>query len=204
MTLNRLLPKIIGFLFKHINKSMNNQQHVSTNKAAYVAAQQAWLDKVAAHCDYALTLQTNLRTNGITAATMRQREDAVRTCLYAFRHKLNRLLTGNGWRRNDRYIPIFVPSIEGTLNTYDKNKTLHIHAALGNLPSTATAELLEDGIRQLWAATAVGTSDIKLKRIEQGTEARWTSYISKEATRGNLDCVDASNIQIPKFILATL
>ena len=44
MTLNRLLPKIIGFLFKHINKSMNNQQHISTNKAAYVAAQQAWLD----------------------------------------------------------------------------------------------------------------------------------------------------------------
>jgi hypothetical protein len=47
--------------------------------------------------------------------------------------RFNRLLTGNGHRRNNDYLPVFITAIEGTQNTYDKNRTLHI--ALGNLPT---------------------------------------------------------------------
>ena len=95
------------------------------------------------------------------------------------------MLTGNGWLRNEKYVPVFVAAIEGAKNTYDKNRTLHIHIALGNLPAAATQELLEDGIRQLWEATEVGTEDIKLDKLTKGTEQRWNEYIGKEAHKGN-------------------
>ena len=105
---------------------MNNEQQ-NTHKKAYVAAQTDYLDKLAQHCDYALTLQTNLPTYGISAATMEKRLDATRNCLHKFRMRFNRLLTGNGHRRNNDFLPIFIAAIEGTQNTYDKNRTLHIH-----------------------------------------------------------------------------
>ena len=127
---------------------MNNEQQ-NTNKRAYVAAQADYLDKLAQHCDYALTLQTNLPTYAISNATMEQRLDATRSSLNQFRLRLNRLLTGNGWLRKDKYVPVFVAAIEGAQNTYDKNRTLHIHIALGNLPLAATHDLLEDGISRL-------------------------------------------------------
>jgi hypothetical protein len=183
---------------------MNNEQQ-NTHKKAYVAAQTDYLDKLAQHCDYALTLQTNLPTYGISAATMEKRLDATRNCLHKFRMRFNRLLTGNGHRRNNDYLPVFIAAIEGTQNTYDKNRTLHIHIALGNLPAAATQELLEDGIRQIWAATDVGTTDIKLDRLTKGTEQRWNSYIGKEAHyKNNSEVIDYSNTQAPNKILATI
>jgi hypothetical protein len=181
---------------------MNNEPNY-TQKKAYAAAQNSYLDKLAQHCEYALTLQTNLPTYSISAATMEKRLDATRSSLYKFRMRFNRLLTGNGWQRNKKHVPVFVAAIEGTKNTYDKNRTLHIHIALGNLPTAATQTLLEDGIRQLWAATDVGTTDIKLDKLTIGTEQRWNSYIGKEANNNNWQVIDYSNTQAPKHILAT-
>ena len=83
---------------------MNNEQQ-NTNKKAYAAAQADYLDKLAQHCDYALTLQTNLPTYAISNATMEQRLDATRSSLNQFRLRLNRLLTGNGWLRNANMCP---------------------------------------------------------------------------------------------------
>ena len=39
--------------------------HTAQHKAAYIAAQQDYLQHIAQHCDYAITLQTSLRTAGI-------------------------------------------------------------------------------------------------------------------------------------------
>jgi hypothetical protein len=111
---------------------MNNEEQ-NNYKKAYVAAQADYLERLAQHCDYALTLQTSLPTYGIGATTMEQRLDATRNSLCQFRLRLNCLLTGNGWLRNEKYVPVFVAAIEGTRNTYDKNRTLHIHIALGNI-----------------------------------------------------------------------
>ena len=179
--------------------------HSRAAVAAYAAAQHDYLQRVAKHCDYAITLQTSLRTCGIKARTMEDRLYKAQASLRQLRNKLNRLLTGNGHRRNNDYLPVFIAAIEGTQNTYDKNRTLHIHIALGNLPTAATQELLEDGIRQIWAATEVGTTDIKLDRLTKGTEQRWNSYIGKEAHyKNNSEVIDYSNTQAPNKILATI
>jgi hypothetical protein len=123
------------------------------------------------------------------------------------RNRLNRLLTGNGYKRNAAYLPVFVAAIEGTTNDYDLNRTLHIHIALGNTGHTAnedTRRLLEDGIRQIWTATEVGTADVRVDRLTEGTEHRWMDYIGKEAhtgRTGNTGVIDYSNTQIPAHLL---
>lgn len=184
-----------------------NTSHTAHSKAAYAAAQQGYLQHIAQHCDYAITLQTSLRTCGIKAKTMEDRLYRTQGSLRQLRNRLNRLLTGNGYKRNNRYLPIFVAAIEGTTNSYDLNRTLHIHVALGNTGHTAneqTRRLIEDGIRQIWAATNVGTEDVKVDRLTQGTEHRWMDYIGKEAhagRTGNIDVIDYSNTQIPEHLL---
>jgi restriction endonuclease S subunit len=68
----------------------------------------------------------------------------------------------------------------------------------------ATRRLLEDGIRQIWAATAVGTADVRVDRLTKGTEHRWMDYIGKEAhtgSTGNTGVIDYSNTQIPAHLL---
>ncbi len=200
------MEKIFWFSCSNINNCMKSI-HTAHHKEAYIAAQHDYLQRVAQHCDYAITLQTSLRTAGIKARTMEDRLYKAQGSLRQFRNKLNRLLTGNGFKRNDRYLPVFVAAIEGTTNDYDLNRTLHIHIALGNTGHTATEEtrrLLEEGVRQIWAATDVGTADVKVDRLTKSTEHRWMDYIGKEAhagSTGNTGVIDYSNTQIPAHLL---
>jgi hypothetical protein len=174
------------------------------NKSAYLAAQSTYLQQIAAHCDYGITLQTRVYTCGANMQAMQYKLEAVEKGLYVFRHKLNRLLTGNGSVRKNNYLPVFVAAIEGTMNNYDLNRTLHIHAALGNTGHRAnedTRELLEDGIRQIWEAIDIGTDDVKVDLLTIGTEARWIEYICKEASKGNIEVINYKNTQAPSYIL---
>jgi hypothetical protein len=188
-------------------KSRHLAGSTAHNKAAYIAAQHDYLQRVAKHCDYAITLQTSLRTCGIKAKTMEDRLYKAQAGVRQLRNRLNRLLTGNGYKRNAAYLPVFVAAIEGTTNDYDLNRTLHIHIALGNTGFGATEEtrrLLEDGIRQIWTATEVGTADVRVDRLTEGTEHRWMGYIGKEAhtgSTGNTGVIDYSNTQIPAHLL---
>jgi len=186
-----------------LNKAMKSTIQI-TNKPAYIAAQNIYLQQLAGHCDYGITLQTKLYTCGATEQAMRYKLEQAEKGLYAFRHRLNRLLTGNGSVRNNRYLPVFVAAIEGTMNSYDLNRTLHIHAALGNAghkATEATRELLEDGIRQIWAGIDIGTNDVKVDLLEIGTEIRWIEYLSKEASKGNIEVINYKNTQAPTYIL---
>ena len=188
-------------------KSRHLAGSTAHNKAAYIAAQHDYLQRVAQHCDYAITLQTSLRTCGIKARTMEDRLYKAQASVRQLRNRLNRLLTGNGYKRNAAYLPVFVAAIEGTTNDYDLNRTLHIHVALGNTGHTANEEtrrLLEDGIRQIWTETELGTADVRVDRLTEGTEDRWVDYIGKEAhtgRTGNTGVIDYSNTQIPAHLL---
>lgn len=42
---------------------------------------------------------------------------------------------------------------------------------------------MEDGIRQIWAATDVGTADVKVDRLTKGTESRWMDYMHIQAVQ---------------------
>jgi len=195
--------KYFTFYVQRLNRCMRTQQHY-LNTAAYAEAQTDYLNKFSSHCDYAITLQTTLHTYGTTQRTMEQRQYQLQANLRILRNKLNRLLTGNGYKRNEKYLPLFIAAIEGTTNNHSLNRTLHIHIALGNTGHKATEQtrsLLEDGIRQIWQATLIGTKDVRVDRLEKGTESRWMSYIGKEAGKGNTGVIDYSNTQIPNHLL---
>ena len=190
-----------------------------TQQQQYTAAQKAWLERLAREhqWDYAITLHTNLRTYAVAKSTLEQRIELTQRATQRFRQMLNRLLTGNGWRRKPAYTPHFLSSIEGI---GDKDKTLHIHASIGNVghrATEATRQLLEEGIRQLWLKTnvyapvtpnlstsptkpiAVDDVDVKLIVDEEtrgiSTE-RWIGYTGKEAeTKGRWSVVDWTNAQ---------
>jgi len=185
----------------------------------YTAAQSGWLIELAQKhkWDYAITLQTNLRTYAVAKSTIEQRIELAQRATQRFRHMLNRLLTGNGWRRNAAYTPRFLSSIEGS---GDKDKTLHIHATLGNaghVATDSTRQLVKEGIRQLWLKTNVyapvipnlSTSRIKPIAVDDievvlivddrtrglSTEG-WIGYTGKEArTKGNWRVMDWTNAQ---------
>lgn len=123
----------------------------------------------------------------------------------AMRHfipKLNRILTGNGYKRNPKYLPIIITALEGSLNTYDKNRTLHLHLALGNFDAE---RLTVDAFEKLtghWVSTGIGTDDIKLHTLRKSCGYGSGDYINKEAWRGNTDCIDLCNTQLPIHLLA--
>lgn len=174
-------------------------------KHAYIQAQAAFLQGIAGQCDYAITLQTNLRTYAVADSTVRARVTATEKALTKFRLRMNQLLTGNGWRRKAAYVPLFVAAIEGV---GDKDKTLHIHAALGNTghrATEATRALLEQGFRQIWVNTQVGTEqaglmvaadDVKVVLIDRARATGWLGYIGKESQRkGRWEVIDWTNAQ---------
>ena len=176
-----------------INKTMKNIQ--------IIQAQEQFICNLTKHCTHTLTLQTKLKTyNAGPIKIQEQREQAIQA-FRSFRPKLNRLLTGNGHIRKLHLVPIIIPAIEGTLNTYDRNRTLHYHLALGNFDTTRLDLNFVEKLIESWTATGVGTDDIKMFATITGREQGWGSYINKEYARGNDQCIDLANIQIPNYLL---
>ena len=167
-------------------------------------AQQDYLAGIAQHCTHALTLQTTLATHNVSPTQMEQNLERTRHSLHQLRVRSNRALTGNGWQRNPRYLPIFVPVIEGTVNTYDRNRTLHIHLAVGNLPERYTEKDLLGIYRGCWLSTPCAADDVVLVPLRINAKAGWGHYLTKEERQGRTDSVDYYNTQIPEHILATL
>ena len=167
-------------------------------------AQQSYLADIAQYCSYALTLHTTLKTFGRSQQDLLDDFETSRHSLHQLRVRSNRALTGNGWQRNPRYLPIFVPVIEGTVNTYDRNRTLHIHLAVGNLPERYTEKDLLGIYRGCWLSTPCAADDVRLVPLWSNEKAGWGNYLTKEERQGRTDSVDYYNTQIPKHILATL
>jgi hypothetical protein len=97
-----------------------------------------------------------------------------------------------------------VPVIEGTVNTYDRNRTLHIHLAVGNLPERYTEKDLLGIYRGCWLSTACAADDVALIPLRINAKAGWGHYLTKEERQGRTDSVDYYNTQIPEHILAAL
>lgn len=188
------------FYTQHPNQSSHSRQ--LTGRAQQ--AQQDYLADIAQHCSYALTLQTTLATHNVSPSRLLRDFETARHSLHQLRLRTNRALTGNGWRRNPRYLPIFLPVIEGTLNAYDRHRTLHIHLAVGNLPERYTERDLQGIYRGCWLSTPCAADDVVLVPLRINQQQGWLGYLTKEDRQGRTDTVDYYNTQIPEHILATL
>ena len=159
-------------------------------------AQREWIASIARHCTHQLTLHTNLHTHNISPNTMQNKSTTAEAALRYFIPRLNRALTGNGWRRKSAYKPIVIPSLEGTLNNYDRNRTLHWHILIGNLPQYCTTELLRETAQTIWLQHEAASTNINCTELWHAPG--YSNYIHKEARRGNYDCVAAQLLQAPE------
>ena len=162
-----------------------------------------YLNLYAPLCTHALTLQTRLPTLNASEAKMAAIKERAQRTARQFNRRLAVAAYGNGAiRKPNIYSPLIITAIEGTLNTYDKNRTLHLHIALGNIltPTSRiqTEEQLMTAIRDAWLATDDGVDDIDIKQM---TSDRWITYITKEFEDGNAECIDWQNCYIPKAAL---
>ena len=162
-------------------------------------AQRAWIARIAQHCTHQLTLHTTLATYNKSAATVERMTTQAHAALNYFIPRFNRALTGNGWRRKPAYKPVIIASLEGTLNTYDRHRTLHWHILLGNLPHyyRNTADILA-AAGTIWLQHEHASTNINCTELwhAQG----YGNYIQKEARRGNHDCVATQLLQIPEHL----
>ena len=102
------------------------------NKREITSAHDEFLGSLTQQCTLSMTLQTNLKTYNISKRLMERHMEVAHQAMRSFKPKLNRLLTGNGYRRNQELLPILIFALEGTTNTYDHNRSLHFHIAAGN------------------------------------------------------------------------
>ena len=163
-----------------------------------------FLNTYAPCCTHALTLQMCLPTLNASEKRMdKLYEQATRTTRQFIR-RIAYEAFGNGVKRKpNQYHPLVITAIEGTLNTYDKNRTLHAHIALGNILTThsniKTEAQLKQIIRETWLATDYGKDDIDIKTMQNNG---WITYITKEMQNGNMECVDWQNCHIPYAALS--
>ena len=130
---------------------------------------------------------------------MQRKTDTAKQAFRTFMPKLNRLLSGNGWQRKAEYLPIVVTALEGSMNNYDKNKTLHFHVCIGNVDEDRlTVDFFEKLVGH-WTATGVGTDDIKMHTLYLSSSG-FGEYSSKELWQGNADCIDFDLSQIPAHL----
>ena len=164
-------------------------------------AEQEWIQAMSKNCSHQITMHTNLKTYGIQPSTMQQRMINAKQALRYFVPRFNRAMTGNGWRRNDNYIPVIIPALEGTLNTYDKNRTLHWHILIGNLPKHIETDYIHTQAQHIWSAHEYAKDNINTTSLwhAQG----YASYTMKEHKQGNFECVETQLIQLPKHTITT-
>lgn len=162
-----------------------------------------FLNIYAPYCTHALTLQMRLHTLDATERRMdKLNEVAIRTTRQ-FVSRLAYKAFGNGAKRKPNlYHPLVITAIEGTQNTYDKNRTLHAHIALGNIltaqSNIQTEAELRETIKETWQATTYGINNIDIQTMHSNG---WITYITKEMNNGNMECVSWENTHIPHAAL---
>lgn len=164
-----------------------------------INATKQFLSKNAYKCTHALTLQTNLSTYNVSEQKMQLLTQLASRNVRYFIRRLAYKAYGNGAVRNNKQTlhPTVITTIEGSLDNYSKEKTLHIHIALGNILTAQskirTEQQLIERIKECWIATEIGVADIDIKNIHS---ERWLDYITKELYDGNIECVDWTNTHI--------
>lgn len=88
--------------------------------------------------------------------------------------------------------PLVIATLERT-----KDGRLHIHAAIGNLPTKYTY-MAHEWISKAWADCDFAYRHINIKKIHD--TYGWLDYMAKETTIGNMDTICINYIKQPQSI----
>jgi hypothetical protein len=144
---------------------------------------------------------TRYQTFERTEAGMQRIVELAKSDCRHFRNCFNRVLYGRkAMREPQRFQPLMLATLEGSLINTDRHLTLHYNFAFGNLPPSLSDSELASALRGSWVGRAGQRDDIWIERVEGNIERAkgWIRYSLKEALeRGNMDVWDFENTQIP-------
>ena len=144
-------------------------------------AEQEWIQAMSKNCSHQITMHTNLKTYGIQPSTMQQRMTNAKQALRYFVPRFNRAMTGNGWRRNDNYIPVII--------------------LIGNLPKHIETDYIHTQAQHIWSAHEYAKDNINTSPLWHAEG--FAGYTMKEHKQGNFECVETQLIQLPKHTITT-
>ena len=114
------------------------------------------------------------------------------------RNCFNKELYGNGAKRKPLLLqPLFIPTLEGTKEYSNPQKSFHYNIYLGNLPKVLTTEEIKVLWTYCWVDKAHQKNDIFIAEPKENTTSHLVNYGLKEAQFGNIGCWDFENTQIP-------
>ncbi len=151
------------------------------------------------HITHICVAHTNLRVYGKNEIQIRQMRTQVAKDI---RHALNVFCSSlylgqtNKVRRNPlKYKPLIFSTIEGTTEIYNKQKTIHVNLALGNLPKHLTTNELKTLFQNAWVNKANQNSDIFFQEsTKRTTSTNFIGYALKEAQIDSKRLWDESSV----------
>ena len=116
---------------------------------------------------------------------MRKQEQTSRDLRYAL-NCFNSLLYPNATnaarRKPLQFRPFTFVTIEGAKQTLDRQQTIHVNIALGNLPTILDKQDVETLFRHVWHNKAKQSDDIEVIDYYEAKQGKgWMSYSVKEA-----------------------
>ena len=181
-------PIFVGFYLVRLNKHM--QITIDTIRD--------FLDKQQHHISHYLVAQTHYFAYHKSKTDIERMTFNLRKDLLHARNCFNRELYGNGARRKPLlYQPLLIPTIEGTHEISNPQKSIHYNIYLGNLPKILTTEDIKTLWTYCWVDKAHQKNDIYITEPLANTQSHLLHYGTKEAQFRNLSCWDFENTQIP-------
>ena len=157
-----------------------------------------FLDQQQRHITHYIVAHSHYRPYHQTTAAVQRMAQHLRKDMRHARNCFNKLLYGNGAKRKPLlYQPLLIATLEGTTVTTNPQLTLHYNLYLGNLPSTLTSQNIKVLWTYCWVEKAQQSSDIFITQPRPNTQTQLLYYGTKEAQRGNIECWDFENTQIP-------
>jgi hypothetical protein len=81
-------------------------------------------------------------------------------------------------RQPELFKPLYFTTIEGAKETTDREQTIHVNIAIGNLPEALTTDDIETLFRHVWHEKAKQQDNIKVLEFDNRD---WVGYALKEA-----------------------
>jgi hypothetical protein len=165
-----------------------------------------FLERHTVDITHTAVLHTRYKTYGRTPQGMLRIVELAKQDCRHFRNCLNSRLYGRRARRKPMlHQPLILATLEGSLDTTDRNLTLHYNLGIGHLPDGISDAELQSALRGSWVDQAGQRDDIFIENVS-GDSARasgWIAYSLKEAERRrNHGVWDFENTQIPYDALA--
>lgn len=124
----------------------------------------------------------NINSEKWLQSKLNQTSKDLRHALNCFNQRLYPNASNKCKRNPLKYRPLTFVTIEGAKATIDRQQTIHVNIAIGNLPTALNADEVESLFRHVWHEKAQQSKDVKAIEYFKAKRGKgWLGYSVKEA-----------------------